>query len=164
MTTPEGPGSVEETPGKGFKVTDKRGKEEPKAESTPPIIDPKIKEEPIPDPPDYDKINLVMQGERMLIQPFPRAKKIGHILTPENFELEIDMGRVVAVGQDVKRIKPGDIIYKVAGLGQMLMDNQGNKYIFLPENAAIAVDRDFKGKPAEPILPGNPDIPPGQVL
>jgi len=152
------------------KIIDRRGEEREEKTPTPQATMP-IKETypPIPEAPNYRKINLSMRGDRMLIQPFPHAEKIGRIFTPTNVELAIDKGRVVAVGPGVKKIKVGDVIYKVAGLGQMLLDNAGNGYIFLPENAAIAVDTDYRrkwwqfwrkvSKVEQPILMGNPDMP-----
>lgn len=118
----------------------------------------------IPDPPDYE-VNLDMKGDRMLIQQFPHAEKIGSIYTPQNMELPIDKGRIIAVGPDVKNVKVGQVIFKVAGLGQQLKDNRGKLYIFLPENAAIAVDKDFDREDApkiaeEPELGNDNPIPP----
>jgi len=164
---PEGPGSAEEQSEKKHKVTDRRSTIKADSlgakEEVPPKPDPEV-EPPIPPAPDYDKIGLAMQGDRMLLQQFPHTKKIGHILTPESFEMEIDKARVVAIGQDVKRINVGDVIFKVTGLGQMLKGHDGEEYIFLPEKAAIAVDTLFEDKPNEPILPGNPDVPPGAAI
>lgn len=100
----------------------------------------------IPAPPEYNSINLEMMGDRMLIQPFPTATKIGSLWTPDNREIDIDKGRVCAIGPDVKNIKVGDIVCKMSGLGQSLVDDKGMNYIFLPENAAIAVDTSFTGK------------------
>ncbi|MCP3683435.1 MAG: co-chaperone GroES [bacterium] len=98
----------------------------------------------IPKAPDYDKINLKMMGNRILIQNIPNAEKIGSIFTPDNVEVPIDRGRICGIGPNVqnKELKVGDIFYKVSQMGQILKDSNRNEYIFLPENAVIAIDTD----------------------
>jgi len=94
----------------------------------------------IPVPPDYSKIHIEMKGDRILVQTFPQPTQIGAIYTPDNLELPIDRGRICNIGPDVKKLKVGDIIYKVAGLGQSLAGADKRLYTFHPESAAIAVD------------------------
>ena len=102
----------------------------------------------LPPAPDYSKINLRMQGDRLLIQNIPNAEKIGLIFTPNNAEIPIDRGRICGIGNEVKNenLKLGTIIYKVSGLGQTLKDSQRNEYVFLPSNAVIAIDDDPERK------------------
>lgn len=119
-------------------INDKRGQEP----SNKPVEKPKEYAK-IPPIPDYSKIGLLMCGNRMLIQQFPHVEQIGRILTPDNQQIQIDKGRIVACGPDVKLRKEGEVIFKAEGLGQTLKGMDGNSYIFLPENAAIAVDVNF---------------------
>lgn len=121
-----------------YTVVDRRGVEEATA-FTEPLIDltPVVV---IPEPPDYDTLPFAMFGDRILIQNFPRVKQYGRILTPDSVQIFIDKGRIVAVGPDVKMLKVGDIIYKVANMGQSLFTDEGVEYTFHPENAAISID------------------------
>jgi co-chaperonin GroES (HSP10) len=127
------------------KVNDKRGQNT--GESTPEIIQQKV-EEVIPEAPDYSKINLDMQHERILLQDFPPANKIGSIFTPDGREVDINKARVVGIGDGVrnKKLKLGTVIYKVHGLGQTLVDSNGQSFIFLPENSVIAIDTNFNSE------------------
>ncbi len=43
-----------------------------------------------------------------------------------------------------RKFKVGMVILKIHGLGQTLVDNQGNHYIICPENAAICEDTDYR--------------------
>jgi hypothetical protein len=125
---------------KGFKVTDKRNLPD---EVDNKLAMPKAEEVEIPKTPDYSKINIKMKGDRMLLQQFPATEKFGHLILPNGLGGDIDKGRVCAIGEDVKHINVGDVIFKVEGLGRILEDKNGDVYIFLPENAAIAVDTSF---------------------
>jgi len=94
----------------------------------------------IPEPPKYDMIHIEMKGDRILVQTFPQPTQVGAIYTPDNMEISIDRGRICKIGPDVKNLKVGDIIYKIAGLGQSLVGADKALYTFHPENSAIAVD------------------------
>lgn len=122
-----------------FKILDKRGEEQEIVTPTDPLIDltPVVI---IPDAPDYSALPFAMCGDRILIQNFPRVKQYGHIITPQNLEIYIDKGRIVACGPDVKKLKVGDIVYKIANMGQTLTTDDGVEYTFHPENAAISID------------------------
>ena len=125
--------------GKSYRVVDKRGLEDETITTTEILLAPEAVVV-IPDAPDYSTLPFAMCGDRILVQNFPRVKQYGHILTPDNIEIYIDKGRVVGIGPDVKLIQVGDIIYKVANLGQSLRTNDGIEYTFHPENAAISID------------------------
>jgi len=103
-----------------FTVIDKRGLDREPAKI---VLEEEVK---IPEAPTYSEIDIVILGERILIQDFPAAKKIGSILTPDGFSMDINKGRVCGIGPEVKTIKVGDIISKVSDLGQSLMDSKGN--------------------------------------
>lgn len=94
----------------------------------------------IPELPEYDKIHIEMKGDRILVQTFPNPTQVGAIYAPDNREVAIDRGRVCKLGPDVKDLKVGDIIYKIAGLGQSLVGADKKIYTFHQENSAIAVD------------------------
>jgi len=129
-----------------FKTVDKRGI--PQAgdigQKKPEVL--KITQE-IPDPPVYENINLSMRGDRMLLQDFPAVEKYGSIFTPQNVEIFVNQARVVAIGAEAKGVEVGDVIFKIAGQGQTLVDEDGSEYIFLPSNAAIAIDKKLSPKP-----------------
>lgn len=134
---------------KTFKTTDKRGR----LKSDPIVLPDRDTQKPIPEPPVYALINAQMCGDRFLFQDFPQAEKVGSLFMPQIGDVGIDKARVVGVGPECKRLKVGDIVYKVAGLGETLVTNLG-QFRFLPENGAIAVDSKFDGK-ATPIMKDN---------
>ena len=138
-----------------FIVTDKRGEVPANKKSVvDKLISPTI-EAKIPEVPNYKEINLQMCGDRLLLQEFPSSDMIGSIFIPHLGDVAVDKARIVATGPDCKIRKVGEIIYKMAQLGQSLVTNKGVKYTFLPENAAIAVDSDFDGQPMGPIQDDN---------
>lgn len=125
---------------KNYTVQDKRGVEIPAPKDYQRVVPQEVVQ--VPDPIDPATINIEMCDDRILIQEFPKAEKIGNIFTPDHVEIPIDRGRICKVGPDVKYRKVGDVIFKVSSLGQRLVDSRGREYIFLPEKGAIAVDTD----------------------
>jgi hypothetical protein len=131
-----------------FTVSDKRGNETPPQK---PFV-PK-KEEPvdeIPEAPVYADLNVEMNGTRFLFQDFPLKSKVGSLFIPQMGDVGINKARVVAIGDKCERVKVGDIVFKVAELGEYLMTNLG-QFRFLPEDAIVAFDRKFDGE-ATPIM------------
>lgn len=90
--------------------------------------------------PGQSNTRFYMCGERILVKEL-EIKQIGRIILPQGVVVDdLIKALVVAVGPDVKTIRLGDIIIKVATLGTHLEDEDG-KYIQVPENAAIAIDK-----------------------
>lgn len=114
--------------------------------------DPLVEEVRIPDVPDLKNLNLEMLGDRMLVQNFPKSEKIGHIFIPQLGEVDIDRGRIIQLGPEIKTpgLHEGDVIFKMSGMGQTLKDNKGQEFIFLPSNAAIARDLDLSNPVGAP--------------
>lgn len=138
-----------------FRIVDKRGGVPAHVEPVEDTIISPTKAAVIPEPPDYDKINLKMCGDRMLLQDFPNSDMVGSIFIPNVGDVAVDRARIVAIGPGCKLRKVGEIIFKMAQLGQTLTTNEGVKYTFMPENAAIAIDADFDGKSMGPIQDDN---------
>jgi len=95
----------------------------------------------IPDAPDYDKIGLKMMDKRVLFQDFPHAQKIGRVYVPRVGDVGVAQARVVAIGDKVTQCEVGDIIYKIAELGQTILTPIG-EFRFLPEDMVIAIVKD----------------------
>jgi len=95
----------------------------------------------IPDAPNYENIGLKMIDTRVLFQDFPAAAKVGSFFVPERGDLGVAQARVVAIGDKVTLCEVGDIIYKIADLGQTLLTPEG-EFRFLPENSIIAILKD----------------------
>jgi hypothetical protein len=131
----------------GYKISDKRGEVKPQKAYVP-----EVKEEvdKIPDAPNYKELNVEMNDDRVLFQDFPMADKVGTLFIPQVGDVGVNKARVVAIGNNVKMAKVGDIVYKIAELGEYLMTNQG-QFRFLPEDAIIAFDRKFDGK-STPVM------------
>ena len=130
-------------PKKSYTVVDKR--EETSVKDDTPEL-PKHVQKPIPKAPDYDKLGVKMMGKRFLFQDFPHAEKMGSLFMPNMGDMGINKARVVAIGTEVTTLKVGDIVFKVAELGETLLTSLGT-FKFLPETAVIAVDTDFTGEP-----------------
>lgn len=128
-----------------FTVKDSRGAAKVDLEKK--IVAPEVVVVEIPEAPVYSEINIKMCGGRILLQDFPNSDKVGSIFIPNVGDLAVNKARVVGIGPEVKERKVGDIVYKIADQGQTLTTSKGEKYIFLPENACIAVDTDFVVKP-----------------
>lgn len=96
----------------------------------------------VPDPPDYSKINIFMQANRILVQLFPDVEKIGHIFV-QGVEDALQRSRIVAIGPDVKNLKVGMVIFKASKLGAPIKTNSGEEYVIFPDTGVIAIDTDY---------------------
>lgn len=131
-----------------FTVSDKRGS----AVEVEPVLDidkvyKRVEEEKIPDAPKPEDMNIEICGDRVMVQNFPNANTKGLIFIPNPNDVALDKGRVVGVGPDCKKVKIGDIVVKVAGMGQSIPMNNGFTPSFHPENAIIGIDKAFNDLP-----------------
>lgn len=84
-------------------------------------------------------LDILPIGYRIIVKPKEVPEKVGSIFVPNNTkELEPTEGTVVAIGDEVEKVKVGDMIYygKYAGFR---FNRNKTDYVFLNEEDVLGI-------------------------
>ena len=77
-------------------------------------------------------------GYRVLVKPVPKKETTDSgIYLPEQQQLQIPQGTVVAVGDNVKEIKPGDFIQWLEEASAREMEHDGESHLVMFDHAIM---------------------------
>jgi chaperonin GroES len=89
-------------------------------------------------------------ADKVVIRLMKKVKTVGGIIVPDTVVEKITYGTVVSVGDEVKRVKEGDVVkfFDYAGVG---VEHEDRKYIIVRETDiyAILVDNSSEEMVAE---------------
>jgi chaperonin GroES len=78
--------------------------------------------------------------KQILFKPFPgEEKSLGGIIVPEAFREPSNKGEVVAVGALCKKVRKGDVAFRVKEWGQPISED-GVNYFLMDEDAVLAIN------------------------
>src|ERR1700722_7364644 len=99
--------------------------------------------------------------QSMLVQPLDGSGFVEGIEVKEDSRRNKMCAYVLAT-RDCQEVEPGDIIFYEEGTAEMLKTSDGERYFWLTENNATAIDSEFWAKPKDEkktesglILPGS---------
>jgi len=80
------------------------------------------------------KTTIQPLGNKVLVETFERT--IGNIVVAigkDPKQTSVTLGRIIACGEDVKTLQPGDVIYLEPNAYQTVMDSTGKTFIIVSD-------------------------------